>query len=124
MREGVGAAARTLPHFYPPDTYRAYWQLDGEAKWLWLAAQQTPRSSDSHASFPPAVRAAARELLLVAARQRRVDGRAASLGSLPEPLLHSILARAAYPLSAWHVEMELSEELADWDGETGEEMWE
>lgn len=76
-----------------------------------MAARRPAWSPASHATFPPAFRAAARALLLAARRSAQPaaagssegngGAAAATLGALPEPLLHSILSHAAYPLSAW-----------------------
>ena len=104
---GDGAPTRC----YPPDEHSAKWGLNGSRKWLWLVAQRPPWSPANHGSFPPAFRAAGRTLLLAAHRSTAEvagPGGGASLGALPQPLLHAILARAAYPLSAWRPSIDTS----------------
>ena len=66
-----------------------------------------PWSTAAHAAqFPPAFRAAARALLLAAHRGQAAAAGAgqqarAELGSLPQPLLHSVIERAANPRALW-----------------------
>ena len=102
----VRQASSPAASCYPPAALGSKWELTSSGKWLWLAAQRVPWSPASHASFPPAFREAARALLLAAHRSAsgaapQPPGSAASLGTLPQPLLLGILGQAAYPLSAW-----------------------
>lgn len=80
-------------------------------RWLWKAAQREPWSPATHASFPPAFRAAARALLLVAQRggssaPTPASAAAAGLASLPTGGLQHVLRLAAYPLAAWKPQVE------------------
>lgn len=82
-------------------------------RWLWLAAQRQPWSPELHASFPDSFKRAARTLLLVAHRGASLaeaddaasSSGAAQLARLPPGVLHTVLAHAAYGLSAWQPEM-------------------
>ena len=99
-----------------------------------MAALQKPWTPASHGRFPPAFRAAAKALLLVAHRGAAVAAAeqeagvqqaaaaelpdqpmdAALLAQLPEDALLHIIRQAAYPLSAWQpaVDMERAESMA------------
>lgn len=95
-RQGEGGVWRMcrLQGLQPEDQERLQLQVGGPFHILLCALRREPWTRSTHATFPRRFRTAAAALLAAASATT-------NLAHLPEECLDMVLAKAAYPLSAW-----------------------